>query len=159
MVYALVLCPLAFALAAFLIPKDRARPWMVTAGGVVHSALVALALRGEPTAPGGWLSLDPLGKLVLALTSAIFLVCSLYAPAYLRQRADRPNRVFCACLLAFLSMMSLIAESHHLGLMWVAAEAATLSTAPLLYFNRNQRSLEATWKYLLIGSVGVALAL
>ena len=55
--------------------------------------------------------------------------------------------------------MSLMILSHHLGLMWVAIEAGTLSSAPLLYFNRNQRSLEATWKYLLIGSVGIALAL
>ena len=55
--------------------------------------------------------------------------------------------------------MSLMILSHHLGLMWVAIETATLSSAPLLYFNRNQRSLEAVWKYLLIGSVGVALAL
>jgi hydrogenase-4 component F len=55
--------------------------------------------------------------------------------------------------------MTLITESHHLGLMWVALEATTLASAPLLYFNRNQRSLEATWKYLLIGSVGIALAL
>src|ERR1039457_1332859 len=38
-------------------------------------------------------------------------------------------------------------------------EATTLATAPLLYFNHNARSLEATWKYLLIGSVGIALAL
>jgi hydrogenase-4 component F len=43
--------------------------------------------------------------------------------------------------------------------MWVAIEATTLSTAPLVYFNRTQRSIEATWKYLLIGSVGIALAL
>ena len=43
--------------------------------------------------------------------------------------------------------------------MWVAIEATTLATAPLLYFNHNPRSLEATWKYLLIGSVGIALAL
>jgi hydrogenase-4 component F len=43
--------------------------------------------------------------------------------------------------------------------MWVAMEASTLTAAPLLYFNRNPRSLEATWKYLLVGSVGIALAL
>jgi hydrogenase-4 component F len=43
--------------------------------------------------------------------------------------------------------------------MWVAMEATTLGSAPLLYFNHNARSLEATWKYLLIGSVGIALAL
>jgi hydrogenase-4 component F len=43
--------------------------------------------------------------------------------------------------------------------MWVALEATALSMAPLIYFNRNPRSIEATWKYLLIGSVGIALAL
>ncbi|HEX9306465.1 MAG TPA: proton-conducting transporter membrane subunit, partial [Anaeromyxobacter sp.] len=47
----------------------------------------------------------------------------------------------------------------HLGLTWVAMEASTLATAPLIYFNHNARSLEATWKYLLIGSLGIALAL
>ena len=56
-------------------------------------------------------------------------------------------------------MTTLVACSHHLGLMWVAIEATTLATAPLIYFNRTPRSLEATWKYLLIGSVGIALAL
>jgi len=74
-------------------------------------------------------------------------------------RRDRSNRIFCTCLLAFLGTMTLMTVSHHLGLMWVALEATTLASAPLLYFNRNQRSLEATWKYLLIGSVGIALAL
>jgi hydrogenase-4 component F len=56
-------------------------------------------------------------------------------------------------------MMTFIAWSSHLGLMWVAVEATTLSSGPLLYFNRNPRSLEATWKYLMVGSVGIALAL
>jgi hydrogenase-4 component F len=56
-------------------------------------------------------------------------------------------------------MMSLVTLSHHLGLMWIAMETTTLVTAPCIYFNHNSRSLEATWKYLLIGSVGIAMAL
>ena len=55
--------------------------------------------------------------------------------------------------------MALVALSYHLGLMWVAMEATTLVTSPSIYFNHNARSLEATWKYLMIGSVGIALAL
>src|SRR5262249_9758357 len=74
-------------------------------------------------------------------------------------RADRPNRVFCANLFVLLAMMTLVTLSHHLGLMWVAMEATTLASAPAIYFNQNARSLEATWKYLLVGSVGIALAL
>ncbi len=159
MAYALVLVPLAFALVALVLPSDRLRPWVVTAAGSAHAVLTVLALREESVSAGRWLFLDASGKLVLALTSALFLLCSLYVPAYLRQRSDRPNRVLCACLLVFDAMLVLIALSHHLGVLWVAVEAATLSSAPMLYFNRNQRSLEATWKYLLIGSVGIALAL
>jgi hydrogenase-4 component F len=49
--------------------------------------------------------------------------------------------------------------AQHLGVMWVAIELTTLSTAPLIYFNHNARALEAAWKYLLVCSVGIALAL
>jgi hydrogenase-4 component F len=157
---ALFLAPLALALAAFLWPSERTRPWLVPLGAALHLGLVALALGGDDVSGlGGWLRLDPLGRIALPLVSVLFFACSLYVPTYLRLRQDQPNRVFCAALLAFLAMMTLITVSHHLGLMWVALEANTLCTAPLLYFNRNPRSLEATWKYLLIGAVGIALAL
>jgi hydrogenase-4 component F len=106
-----------------------------------------------------WLLLDPLAKVILLLLAVLFFFCALYAPAYLAFRTDRSNRVFCANLFAALAMMNLVTLSHHLGLMWVAMEATTLVTAPIIYFNHNARSLEATWKYLLIGSVGIALAL
>src|SRR5207253_7746711 len=108
---------------------------------------------------GGWLLLDALGKVVLGFLSVLFFLCSLYAPGYLALRIDRPNRVFCANLFVVLAMMTLVTLSHHLGLMWVAMEATTLVSAPSIYFNHNARSLEATWKYLLVGSVGIALAL
>ena len=55
--------------------------------------------------------------------------------------------------------MTVAAVARHLGLMWLAVETTTLSSAPLIYYNRNQLSLEATWKYLMICSVGIALAM
>ncbi|MBI2393946.1 MAG: hydrogenase [Deltaproteobacteria bacterium] len=160
MAYALVLIPVLFAIVAAAIRSDRVRPWVLTAAGAVQGLAVVRALT-MPAVAGleGWLVLDGPGRLVMGLTSALFFACALYAPGYLRQRSDRPNRVFVTCLLLLDAMLMLLAEAHHLGLMWVALEAATLSAAPLLTFNRNQRSLEATWKYLLIGGVGVALAL
>jgi hydrogenase-4 component F len=62
-------------------------------------------------------------------------------------------------LLVCLSAMSAVTIAQHLGMLWVALETTTVSMAPLIYFNRNARSIEATWKYLLICSVGIALAL
>jgi hydrogenase-4 component F len=160
MAMALILVPLALAALAFAIKSERWRPWLLPLGGAVHLVLVVLALRSSVvSAFDGWLFLDPLGRLVLGFLSLLFFLCSVYARGYLAVRPELSNRLFCTCLLAFLGTMTLITEAHHLGLMWVALEATTLASAPLLYFNRNRRSLEATWKYLLIGSVGIALAL
>ena len=66
---------------------------------------------------------------------------------------------FTGCLLLFLAAMTLVTLSQQLAFLWVAVEATTLASAPLIYFHRHHRSLEATWKYLLICSVGIALAL
>jgi hydrogenase-4 component F len=156
----LVLFPLGLGAAALAIPSEKWRPWLLPAGGAVFLALAAsvVAHPPEPLA-GGWLQLDPLTRVVLGFLALLFFLLSVYAPGYLALRPQRSNRVFVAALFAFLSMMTLATASQHLGLMWVAIEACTLSSAPLLYFNRNPRSLEATWKYLLIGSVGIALAL
>jgi hydrogenase-4 component F len=160
MICAMLLIPLFAAAGAYAVPSNRWRPWVLPVGSLAHLAFVGCSLWGSPLSElGGWLMLDPLGKLVLGLISVVFFVCSTYAPSYLALRSERSNRVFCACLLAALSMMTLVSVSHHLGLMWVATEATTLACAPLVYFNHNARSLEATWKYLLVGSVGIALAL
>src|SRR5260370_746310 len=133
MAYALVVAPLLFALLAFAVPSNRLLPWVVTLGAATHLTLTILALR-TPIVGGlnGWLLLDRLGRLVLGLTSVLFFACGVYLPGYLSVRKERPNRVFCACMLLFMATLTLVAESHHLGLMWVAIEATTLSTAPML---------------------------
>ena len=157
-----VAAPLAFALAALAIDSERARPWVLPLAAVGQLLLVAsLGEQRERLAASGdnWLGLDPLGTLLLGYLTVLFACCAFYAPAYLRLRPERPNRIFCTMMLVFFAMMNLFCISQHVGLMWVAIETTTLSTAPLLYFNRNRRSIEATWKYLLIGSVGIALAL
>jgi hydrogenase-4 component F len=162
MALSLILVPLLMAGIALLVPSRRWRPWLLPLTGLVHLLLVGTALWAwdEPvTAWQGVLFLDPLGKIVLGEISLLFFLCAVYAPGYLAQRQERSNRVLCACLLLSLSVMTLVTLSHHLGLMWVAMEATTLTTAPCIYFNHSGRSLEATWKYLLICSVGIALAL
>lgn len=164
MAYLLILFPLTMAGLCFAVPNNRWRPWLLPVGGLVQLILVLLAVfppAGNPavSALGGWLLLDPLGKVVLGFVSVLFFLCSLYAPGYLALRREISNRILCTNLFGSLTMMTLMTLSHHLGLMWVAMEATTLVSAPAIYFNHNARSLEATWKYLLIGSVGIALAL
>ncbi|MFO0983065.1 MAG: proton-conducting transporter membrane subunit [Planctomycetota bacterium] len=155
----LILVPVVGGLVCFLWSSDRTRPNLIPAFAAPHLLLTLAAVARASDEQRGWLVLDPPGRIVLLLVSSLFAVSAPYAVAYLRRMQPRSNRVFCACLLVFLGMMTFITWSHHLGLMWVAIEATTLSSAPLIYFNRNARSLEATWKYLMVGSVGIALAL
>jgi hydrogenase-4 component F len=157
----LIIVPLAGALAAFLLPSDRFRPAVVALVAMIHTTLAVMIVRGGSTTVYGsdWLRLDALGRLVLLVVSTLFLICALYCIGYLSVRANRANRIFCTALLGFLAMTSLVTLSQHLTIIWVGMEATTLTTALLLYFNHNQRSLEATWKYLMVGSVGIALAL
>ncbi|AJE02622.1 proton-conducting transporter transmembrane domain-containing protein [Geobacter pickeringii] len=160
MLTAAILLPLVGALAAWIVPDNRFRPLVLPAVAVPHLALtVALLAWTPPPSPQGWIALDPLGKIVLLTISILFLVCAVYAVGYLAYRRDRSSRVLCMGMLACLSAMTLVTVSQHLGLLWVAVETTTVTMAPLIYFNRNARSIEATWKYLLICSVGIALAL
>ena len=160
MAFVLILFPLVMAGLAAAVPSNRLRPWLLPVTAMIHLAMVLLALAHPQWPSGGeWLVLDPPGRIVLLLVSTYFALCSFYAVGYLRHRQKRSNRVFCTCLMSFLGVMSLVTWAHHLGLMWVAIETTTLITAPLIYFNRTQQSIEATWKYLVVGSVGIALAL
>lgn len=162
MALALIGMPLVWAALAALTRSNHRRPWLLPLGSGTHLAVTVQALL-----PGAapidefehWIVLDDLGKVFLITISVMHFLCMVYAPGYLQSRPERSNRVICATLLMALSMMTLVILSHHLGLMWVAVEATTLVSAPGLYFNHNPRSLEATWKYLLLCSVGIALAL
>ena len=174
MTWTLVILPLLAAVAAVLIRSDRRRRALLVGTAAGHFALMAVCWIVPPdVAPGAWVGLDAAGRLFLGIASLLFLATAVYAAHSLGREAhgrqteadtgsvfvNAPEAVFTACLLAFLSTMSLVAASRHLGVLWVAVEATTLATAPLIYFHRQPSSLEATWKYLLVCSVGIALAL
>ena len=174
MILALVILPVLAGLAAFVLPHPAMRRGLLIATALVHAALTADCWRSTPPpALGGWLALDAAGLLFLSITSGLFLMVSWYVVGYLGQQANRrandpeegfffdnaPEAVFIGCLLLFLAAMTLVTVSQHFGLLWVAIEGTTLASAPLIYFHRHHRSLEATWKYLLVCSVGIALAL
>jgi len=174
MIYALLLIPAMAAVLSLILRSDPVRRIILLAASVSHTVITIAAwnMDAKPLL-GGWLMLDKAGLLFLTITSVLFLACSFYAFGYLARESRRnkqgfeegvfftnaPEAIFCACLLAFLTTMTLVTVSQHFGLMWVAMEATTLASAPLIYFHRHRRSLEATWKYLLICSVGIALVL
>jgi hydrogenase-4 component F len=160
MISALIILPLVGALAAWVVKDNLLRPWLLPLFGTLHGCItVDLIISPPPASLSGWIHLDPLGSLALVGISPLFIACSFYAAGYLAYRQERSNRILCMGLLVCLSAMSLTSVAHHLGLLWLALETTTLVMAPMIYFNRNARSLEATWKYMMICSVGIALAL
>ncbi len=62
-------------------------------------------------------------------------------------------------MLLFLGTMSMVSLADHPIVLWIAIEATTLLSAPLIYLHHSREALEATWKYIIICSVGIALAL
>lgn len=155
--------PLFVAASVLVLPGFRGRrvpSGLLAVVAIAHLGLVAsLWMVAAPAELNGWLAVDSLGILVLSLTSVLFLVTVGYAVGYIRRDAPRSGRVFAGGLLGFLAAASVVALSQHLAMLWVGMEATTLSVAPLIFQRRDRRALEATWKYLVISSVGIALAL
>ena len=156
----LILVPLVAAALAAIWPNNRTRPWFLPVAGLAHT-LLAFGLMLHPSkAPfHAWFGYDPLARAMLPAVSLLFLCCAAYGVPYLRLRQERSNRVFVPAFLAALGLMSAAHMARHLGLLWIATEAVTLSSVPLLHFNNTPRAFEATWKYLLVGGTGIALSL
>jgi hydrogenase-4 component F len=174
MILALILIPAICGTVAFLVRGTAARRGLLVGSALAHSCLTILAWIQRPNAVlAGWLALDEAGLLFLGITSTLFLAAAVYSLGYLASEpgeqvtdmeegflfSNAPEAVFTGCMLLFLAAMTLVTVSRHFGLLWIGIEATTLASAPLIYFHRHHRSLEAAWKYLLICSVGIALAL
>lgn len=159
---ALVLVPLVCAAFGAAIPRRWGgwRTGLMVAVAALHLATVlSLWIMPAPAVLDGWLAIDALGLLVLTLTSVLFLLTAVYTVGFLARETPRGGRVFVSGMLGFLAATSLVALSQHLAMLWVGMEATALAVAPLIFHRHDRRSLEAVWKYLMISSVGIALAL
>jgi hydrogenase-4 component F len=115
-------------------------------------------------APG--LNLDRIGACFVLLITVVMACCVTHA-VYFFQGEGQPEsaagtwhlRIFFACIHLFLLAMTFVFICDNLGYLWIGIEATTLSSAPLVYFDRTKNALEASWKYLIICSVGIAFAL
>jgi len=155
----LILMPFLYALGVLLPVSKNFRLKLFLAVCILHALMVISFWKVSPPAEyNGFLVLDPLGLILLSIISFLFLSVAVFMLGYFKHE-QRNNRTFSACLLFLLATMSLVSVSYHFGLLWIAIEASTLFSAPLICFHRNQQSLQATWRYLMICSVGIALAL
>lgn len=155
----LILLPLLTGLAVFALPVRMGRV-VLAATGLLHLQLTLLGwLRPAQIGLPAFFAPTPAGMLVLLVTSFIFVFIAAYGIFYMREQEMRSEPVYLGCMLLFLGTMSMAALADHPIVLWIAIEATTLASAPLIFINRSKKALEATWKYVLICSVGIALAL
>jgi hydrogenase-4 component F len=155
--------PAVLGLAALFIKNVRVDLTILLGAAVLHISMTGALWCGSfGEGLDSFIKLDAAGLLFLSISSVLFLAASVYTVPYLlggtHDEQAGPHR-FVPCLLWFQSAMTLVAVTQHLALMWAAVEGTTLASAPLVYFYKRRGALEAAWKYLLLCSVGIALAL
>lgn len=117
------------------------------------------------TALGGIFYVDALSVIILDIILVIGLLAGVYSIGYMaeeiRKGAFEPGRlkIYYILLNSFIFTMVLALTVKNMGIMWIAIEATTLASVFLVGLNNNKPALEAAWKYVIICSVGIAVAL
>ena len=108
---------------------------------------------------------DPLNVFLIALTALVGFTTSLFSTPYMRIEHDHGKlsagrlRLYHSMFQMFMCTMLIALSTNNLGILWVAMEAATLTTVLLVALYRTPASLEAAWKYFILCGVGIAQAL
>jgi hydrogenase-4 component F len=155
---------LAALLALVVVPYRRAVGWTNAVLSLV-SLGAALAL-GRQVAAGtvvvaGWqdlLRVDALSAVLAACVAVVTVLALWLGPGLEWDDEPRRARRFQIFINLFTFTMLCAVTSNNVGLMWVAIEATTITSAMLIALDVSKASVEASWKYVLLGSVGIALA-
>ncbi len=108
---------------------------------------------------------DPFNVFLVTLTSFVSLTTAIFSRPYMRIEREHRRvkskhlRLYHSMYQLFVAAMLIALTTNNMGLVWVAMEAATLSTVLLVTLYRTPASLEAGWKYFILCSVGIAQAL
>jgi len=170
----LVLVPLITACLCLFLNR---RAWLELLTVTAAAATLALAMRaaarvvavGRLSGLGSWLSADALSALSLLIIAFVGTTAALYSVGYMRENMKEQVVAYGAGLWEvrryyllfnlFLFAMLVVPLSNNLGVLWIAIEGTTLASLFLVSFYRTPEALEAAWKYVIVGSVGIALAL
>lgn len=163
-----VAIPILLALGSLLLPVKQVRivvPIFTWAQLAVVAGLTFPVLTGGETLMRmtNDFAVDQIGSLFILLSTAVSASCLSHAIYYFHCEKhplpDRQIRIFYAAANLFLLTMTIVFMCDNLGALWIAVELTTLTSSPLVYFDRTKNAIEATWKYLIICSVGIAFAL
>jgi hydrogenase-4 component F len=159
---------LAGALAAgFARTSRQADRLNVVAALVTAAAALALAATAlvEPALRTRWLEIDGASGVFVAVIAVVGLCSALVSPSYLRTSgrswftAARSRRAYYAALHVFWAALLIVPVAGNLAVVWLVVEATTAASALLVAFSGSRDALEAGWKYLVLTTLGLAVAL
>ncbi len=159
MIELILFTPLILAAAVFLLKKK----FFNSASLCIYALLLLFSsvnLYMEPGSFTSYFKTDDLSIIFLLILALLFAGVSLYNISYMKHDKSSIKRqsFYTINILLFTASVAGVILSSHLAMLWVFIEATTLSSAYLIYYNRTATAIEATWKYLFICSVGIALA-
>ncbi len=160
-----LLIPLCAAvLLAFLSSYRIAARVNVAASFLTLLAALSLLLT-KHAAPNRYLLVDDLNVVFICLNCFVGFTTSIFSASYIAHELEIGRltatylRFYHAMYQVLIFAMNLALMANNIGLMWVAIEIATLTTVMMVGIYRTHEALEAAWKYFILGSVGIALAL
>jgi hydrogenase-4 component F len=160
-VLALFIVPLAAGLTSAALPRIAARAITVLSGLACFALVLALipAVAHHDLNYFGYLRVDAVSAIFLLATSFLYAAVALYSVGYLKQHEDLYARRFYAGLNLFAWAMLAAPLMSSLALLWIAVEVTTIISALLVAIEDTDGAAEAAWKYVLIASAGLGLAL
>lgn len=161
---ATILIPATSAALLVFVPFYRLGAWFNVLASLGTFVAAATLLVWRPSA-GRFLAVDDLNVVFIVLNTLVGFTTSLFSSGYIAHEIEtgRLNatylRFYHAMYQFLMAAMNLALLTSVTGLMWVAVEFATLTTVLMVGIYRTREALEAAWKYFILGSVGIALAL
>jgi hydrogenase-4 component F len=159
----LVIPAVAAAILA-LLPAYRVAA-RINVAATLLTFVSALGLFVVPERPNGLLLIDDLNIVFIVLTTFVGFTTSIFSTGYIAHELEIGRltplylRFYHAMYQVLMFGMNLALTANVTGLMWVAIELATLTTVLMVGIYRTHEALEAAWKYFILGSVGIGLAL
>jgi hydrogenase-4 component F len=162
--YAVLLIPMIAAALLVMLRNYRLSARLNMAASLA-TLLCALLLLTERPPAGLFLQADDLNVVFVVLTTFVAFTTSIFSASYVAHELEAGRlaplhlRFYHAMYQVLMFGMNLALIANNIGLMWVAIELATLTTVLMVGIYRTHEALEAAWKYFILGSVGIALAL
>jgi hydrogenase-4 component F len=160
-----LLVPAVAAVLLAVLPGYRLTARLNMGASFVTLVAALSLLMVERPAPGDYLLVDELNIVFIVLNSFVGFTAATFSASYIGHELETGRltpaylRFYHAMYQLMMFGMSLALVSNNIGLMWVAIELATLTTVLMVGIYRTHEALEAAWKYFILGSVGIALAL